>query len=85
MPLDKVIELKEDMSLAGDIVVFDSSVANKISVTGYYHTTLELFICRVFKTTDNFDQGIGLGNDAVRRILCLFPRLEAIRERYLKR
>ena len=44
LSLDKVIELKEDMSFPDDIVIFESNMANNINVTGFYDMSMEIFL-----------------------------------------
>ena len=55
-------------------------------MTGFYDTSFEAFMCRLFKKkNDEHEQGIGLRIEVVKRVLSLFPRLDGIKRRYAKK
>ena len=55
-------------------------------MTGFYDTSFEAFVCRLFKKkNDEHEQGIRLRMEVVKRVLSLFPRLDGIKLRYGKK
>ena len=72
LSLDRVLELGDDMSLHDDIPVLKKEIDGKIGCDFIFDMVMEAFFCRIYKMTDDIEQGIGLRLDALRRFFMAF-------------
>lgn len=80
--LDNVLNFEENFNFPEDVSIFQRAVNEKIQCHVYYDMVMEIFIMKLFKVVEHITTGIGLRVVAVERLLKLFARIYAIRERY---
>lgn len=78
--MDAILELGDDFSLPEDVDFFDKKLHEKLSVKLSYDPVMGAFVIRLYK--EEMETAIGLRIDALRMIMMVFPRLEAIVNRY---
>ena len=73
----QVLDIGDYMSLPEDTLVYKKNIDEKIAAKCFYDAVMGAFVTRLYKP-DNLDTGIGLRMRAMRLIMVLFQRLDAV-------